>query len=134
MTSIKRLRSVIQSTAHHAVSGLCYVHPHLGEKCKEIGIKSIGINLMQPEFDIELQSITKELKLSTNALREKFNELLIVENINASEIIKANIIFNFMYGRWPSSCFIEAVTVEGAKVEVAVDSEGKTAEVLHASS
>ena len=28
--STKRLRNVIQSTAHHAVSGLCYVHPHVG--------------------------------------------------------------------------------------------------------
>jgi len=134
MTSIKRLRSVIQSTAHHAVSGLCYVHPHLGEKCKETGIKSIGVNLMKPGFDAELPSITKELELSTNALREKFNELLTVENIQASEIKSAYATFDFLRGRWPTSCYIEVVTSEGKKAEVAVDSSGKTAEVLHASS
>ena len=134
MTSIKRLRSVIQSTAHHAVSGLCYVHPHLGEKCKETGIKSIGVNLMKPGFDAELRSITKELQLSTNALRQKFNELLAIERIELSEIKSAYATCAFLRGRWPASCHIEAITIEGTKVEVAVDSSGKTAEILHASS
>ena len=133
MTSIKRLRSVIQSTAHHAVSGLCYVHPHLGEKCKEIGIKSIGVNLVKPGFNAELPSITKELELSTNALREKFKELLAVENIQASDIKGAYATFSFLRGRWPTNCYIEVITTEGKKTEVAVDSSGKTAEVLHAS-
>ncbi len=134
MTSIKRLRSVIQSTAHHAASGLCYVHPHLGEKCKELGIRSIGVNLLKPGFDAELPSITKELELSTNALREKFHELLVVEKIPASEIQSGYATFNFIRGSWPISCHIEVVTIEGKKEEVAVDSSGKTAEVLRASS
>ena len=134
MTSIKRLRSVIQSTAHHAVSGLCYVHPHLGEECKKSGIKKISVNLVTPGFDPELPSITRELELSTNALREKFSELLAVENIPASGIKSAYATFGFLRGRWPTSCYIEAVTIEGKKTEVAVDSTGKTAEVLHASS
>jgi hypothetical protein len=134
MISIKRLRSVIQSTAHHAVSGLCYVHPHLGEECKKSGIKTINVNLMNSSFDPELPSITKELELSTNALREKFNELLSIEKIYASEIKSAYATFAFLRGRWPTSCYIEAVTVEGKKTEVAVDSSGKTAEILHASS
>ena len=134
MTSIKRLMSVIQSTAHHAVSGLCYVHPHLGEKCQEMGLRSIGVDLMKPGFDVKLLSITKESELSTNALREKFNELLAVEHIQAAEIKSAYARFGFVRGRWPSSCFIKVTTTEGKKAEVAVDSTGKTTEVLHASS
>lgn len=134
MTNIKRLRSVIQSTAHHAVSGMCYVHPHLGEKCKAIGIKSIDVNLLNPSFDPELQSITKELEASTNALREKFIELLASEHIKDSEIKSAYATFGFLRNRWPTSCYIEVVSVEGKKTEVAVDSTGKTAEILRASS
>jgi len=134
MTSIKRLRSVIQSTAHHAVSGLCYVHPHLGEECKKAGIKTIDVNLLKPGFDPKLPSITKELELSTNALREKYSELLAVESIHASEIKSAYATFEFLRGRWPTSCYIEVVTVEGKKIEVAVYSSGKTAELLHARS
>ena len=134
MTSIKRLRSVIQSTAHHAVSGLCYVHPHLGEECKKSGIKKISVNLMTQDFDPELPSITKELELSTNALREKFSELLAVENIQSSEIKNAYASFGFLRGRWPTSRYIEVITTEGKKTEIAVDSSGKTAEALHAKS
>lgn len=134
MTSIKRLRSVIQSTAHHAVSGLCYVHPHLGEVCKKSGIKTITVSLMTLGFTPELPSISKELALSTKALREKFNQLLAVENIQSSEINSASATFSFLSGRWPTNCYIEAVTVEGKKSEVAVDSSGRKAEVLHASS
>ena len=95
MTSIKRLRSVIQSTAHHAVSGLCYIHPHLGEECKKEGLKKITLNLLKPEFTPKLTSVTNELELSTNALREKFRELLLVENIQVSDIENAIIVFDF---------------------------------------
>lgn len=134
MTSIKRLRSVIQSTAHHAVSGLCYVHPHLGEACKELGIKDMTLNLLKPEITPRIQNITKEIELSTEALRQKFKELLEVEHISTSDIENAFTIFNFNQGRWPSSCYIEVTTKEAKKVVVAVDSSGKTAEVLHAHS
>ena len=130
MTSIKRLRSVIQSTAHHAVSGLCYIHPHLGEECKKEGLKKITLNLLKPEFTPKLTSVTNELELSTNVLREKFRELLLVENIQVSDIENAIIVFDFRRGKWPTSSYIEAVTVEGKKAEVAVDSSGNTAEVL----
>ena len=134
MTSIKRLRSVIQSTAYHAVSGLCYVHPHLGEECKKTGIKTITVNLVTPGFEPELPSITRDLKLSTSALREKFNELLAVENIQAQELKSAYATFSFLHGRWPTSCYIEVVIFEGKKTGVAVDSSGKTAKAIHASS
>jgi hypothetical protein len=89
---------------------------------------------MKSGFDTELTSITKELELSTSALREKFSELLVVENIQASEIISAYATFGFLRGRLPTSCYIEVITIEGKKAEIAVDSLGRTAEVLHAGS
>lgn len=130
MASTKRLRSVIQSTAHHAVSGLCYVHPHLGEECVKAGIKTISVNLLEPGLEPALSNVTKELQLSTEALRAKFSELLKSENIGRENIQSADAMFSFYQGRWPSSCYIEVVTSENKKLEVAVDSTGRTAEVL----
>lgn len=72
MPSAKRLRSVTHSTAHHSVSGLCYVHPHLGLVCKERGYRGIAVNLLAPGFNPELKDISRELMLSTSALREFF--------------------------------------------------------------
>lgn len=126
MTTIKRLRSVIQSTAHHAVSGLCYVHPHLGEECQKLGIKEISVNLVTPGFNPALLPVTNELELSTNALREKLSELLAAENIPPSGIKSAHATFGFLPDRWPISCYINIVTTEGKKAEVTVDSSGKT--------
>lgn len=128
MTNVKRLRSVIQSTAHHAMSGLCYIHPHLGEMCKKLELESISVNLVNSGFSAKLPAITKELEFSTNALREKFCEILAIENIQSSEVESAIATFDFLRGKWPTSCYIEVVTVEGKKVEVAVDSLGKLAE------
>lgn len=116
------------------MSGLCYVHPHLGEACKESGIKDISLNLLKPEINPKLQHVTKEIELSTDALRQKFKELLELEHISTSEIENAFTTFNFNQGKWPSSCYIEVTTKGGKKVEVAVDSSGKPAEVLHAHS
>lgn len=131
MISIKRLQCVVQSTAHHAVSGLCEVHPHLAEACEDAGLQSIAINFLQPGFEPRLTTISNELKLSTGALREKFAELLDVENIEASGIQDAFAIFRFARGRWPSSCYIAVTINDGKKVDVAVDSIGRTAEILH---
>ncbi|MCW9096628.1 MAG: hypothetical protein OQJ93_04500 [Ignavibacteriaceae bacterium] len=112
------------------MSGLCNVHPHLGKACKNIGIQKISVNLLEPGFEPSLLKITRELQLSTYALREKFSELLKVEKINIENIMKAYALFSFYKDSWPSSCYIEIFTQEGKKLEIAVDSIGNTAEEL----
>jgi hypothetical protein len=128
--STKRLRSVIQSTAHHAVSGLCYIHPHLGALCKEQDIKSIRVSLYEAKFEPALINITKELELSTDALREKFNEILDSEKITLNEIQNAYATFEFLQAKWPVGCCVSVRNLEGKVIEVAVGSDGKSAEVL----
>jgi hypothetical protein len=128
--STKRLRSVIQSTAHHAVSGLCYVHPHLGSQCKDLGIKSVRVGLLEPSFDPSLGDIPKELSLSTNALREKFDEILASEHISRNEIKDAYATFEFLQAKWPVGCCVSAYDLQGKKIEAAVGSDGNSAEVL----
>ncbi len=128
--STKRLRSVIQSTAHHAVSGLCYVHPHLGSLCKEQDIKLIRVSLQEPEFSPALANITRELELSTNALREKFNEILALEEISPKEIQDAYATFEFLQAKWPVGCCVSVRNFEGKVIEVAVGSDGNSAEIL----
>ena len=130
MTSIKRLRSVVHSTGHHGMSGLCYVHPHLGEACKKQKITSVSVNLLKEGFTPQLKSITKEINLSTTALRKTFIEFLDKENISKKEIGTAYILFNFVKGRWPSSCYLEVTTIENKTIEVALDTAGKKAEIL----
>lgn len=130
MASIKRLRSVIHSIAHHSVSGLCYVHPYLGEECQKDGANTISVSLLHAEIKPKLVNARKELELSITALRQKFKELLEYERIKVGEIKNAYIIFNFSKSNWPDSCYVEVVTQEDKRIEVAVDSLGNPAEIL----
>ncbi len=128
--STKRLRSVIQSTAHHAMSGLCYVHPHLGAVCKGLGIKSVQVGLLEASFGPALGEIPKELSLSTNALREKFLEILASEHITPNEVHEAYATFEFLQDRWPVGCCVSVRDSKGKLIEAAVGSDGNSAEVL----
>ena len=128
--STKRLRSVVQSTAHHAMSGLCCVHPHLGSACEEQGIKSVQVGLLDAGFDPVLGCIPKELSLSTNALREKFVEILASENISLNEVQEASATFQFLQSKWPLGCCVSVRNSKGEIIEAAVGSDGNSAEVL----
>lgn len=128
--STKRLRSVTQSTAHHAVSGLCYVHPYLGTACKGLGIKSIQVGLLEANFVPALGEIPKELSLSTNALREKFLEILASEHITPNEIQEAYATFEFLQAKWPVGCCVSVRDSNGKLIEAAVGADGNSAEVL----
>ena len=134
MTSTKKLKNVVNSTVQHSVSGLCFVHPHLGVACKQANINSINVNLLKPDFKPNLIKITTELELSTNALRNKFIELLENEAISTSEIKSANIEFHFSSNEYPISAYIEVITKDSKKIEHAVDSIGVTAEILNENS
>lgn len=129
--SSKRLRSVTQSTAHHAVSGLCNVHPHLGAVCKGLGIKSVQVGLLEAIFVPALGEIPKELSHSTNALREKFLQILASEHISPDVVQEAYATFNFMKGKWPVGCCVSVRDSKGKLIEAAVGLDGNSAEVLH---
>ena len=77
MESSKRLRSVVQSIAHHAASGLCYLHPHLGKFCKNISLNKISVNLISESLEPPFQETSREIEISVSSLREKFEEILI---------------------------------------------------------
>jgi len=128
------LRSVIQVIAQHAVSGLSFMHPHLGEECKKAGISLITVNLLGPGFEPRLSEMTAELELSIDALRNKYKELLAVESISVSTIRSTNATFTFLDGQWPSGCYIEIVSTNGKKIEIAVDESGKATTTLNTKS
>lgn len=134
MLSTKRLRSVTHSIAHHSVSGLCYVHPHLGSICKKHGYREVSVNLLTQEFKPELKNISRELELSTKALREFFRGVLESEKMSIVELNSAKAIFYFYKSHWPSASVVSVMTNENKKIECCVDSSGRQGKILQASS
>jgi len=133
MISCKKLRNAVYSTVQHSVSGLCFIHPHIGDACIEMGTREITLWLTDLEFFPELRNITRELRLSSNALKSTFIELLEKQCINISDIEKAYIKFFFYNDHGPSGAYIRVIA-KNCDVEHAVDSLGVTAEVIHENS
>lgn len=134
MASTKRLRSVTHSIAHHAISGLCYVHPHLGEHCKAAGLDQIGVDLLVDRFDPPVSKPTPEIVGSVAALRQRFVELLDAEGLERADLARAVIVFIFSRSdRWPAGCHIEVEKQAGVVVQDMLDFAGRRAEVLSTS-
>lgn len=131
--SVKRLRSVIQSVGHHGVSGLCYVHPHLGELCKAANLTDAEIDLLSGKVLLEGIEIPRPLDLGAAALAAKFTEILGSESIDREALRVARIQFQFQGQRWPASCYIKVETSDGRTLEDAVSQSGRRAEIVRGS-
>jgi hypothetical protein len=131
MRSTKRLRSVVHSIAHHAMSGLCYVHPHLGQARKLLGVERISVDLLHSTVESLPKPLPRAIELSTDALSEKFFDLLASESLSRSDVVSA--IATFFYKgdcTWPEACLVRIQTTSGAESEDAVGHDGRRAEIL----
>jgi hypothetical protein len=90
---IKRLRSVCHSIAHHAVSGLSYVHPHLLATIRSSGLDHLTIDLLDSEPCPEPFRSLEPLLLSLRGLKNKFETILASEGMAPSELSVASLTF-----------------------------------------
>ncbi|MDV3352094.1 GNAT family N-acetyltransferase [Leptothoe sp. LEGE 181152] len=113
-----------QSTAHHGVSGLCYLHPHLGEDCKRQGVQVAKIDLISHPEQQNSQAMDP-ITLASDALRQKFGKILSSEGGNVDELEVAIALFTFELDPWPTACMVSLKTIDGKKVDSAVCINGK---------
>ena len=129
MPSGKRLNSVCHSIAHHAVSSLSYVHPHLRQACKAIGVPCALINLKAKEPCPKVFGHIELLRLSLAALREKFESILAAEGFTLADIESVDLTFYFT-AEFPddycSICDAEIISAAGKKYRYVVDYMGNT--------
>jgi hypothetical protein len=95
MASSKRLSSVSHSIAHHAVSGLSYVHPHLRQAAKARAEETVFINLLADEPCPQRFSQIMPLKTALNSLKLRFLEILKSEGFSSMELNAAVLMFEF---------------------------------------
>lgn len=74
--------------------------------------------------------ITKELKLSTSSLVEKFLELLHIESVETKDISIAFAEFKCRKDSWPEHCVVSVQNTEGITLETAVSAMGEVGEIL----
>ena len=130
--SIKRLRSAVHSTAHHAESALSYVHPHLGELCASMGQNEIVLNLLNGTLHPMPSAIPQTVTLSTQALCQRFKEILRSEHLDSTWLSEAEADFLFRGTTWPPGCIVKVKTVDGREIETAVR-HGQKGQIVRAS-
>jgi hypothetical protein len=123
----KRLRSVCHSTAHHAVSGVSFVHPHVLQACGEAGVRSMEIDLLQSE-PCPAQYLPNELlRLSLRSLKERFESILSSEGFRSEDLSAASLTFSRAAGhldQYCTVCRIVLTPMDGEPVECTVNHFG----------
>ncbi len=129
MASRKRLNSVSHSIAHHAVSSLSYVHPHLRQAAKACARENIFINLLAAEPYPKGLSEILPLKNALISLKLRFMEILESENFSKSELKAALLMFEFpvQYADdYCSNCYSLLVSTAGKEYMAGVNYFGKS--------
>ncbi|OHU85381.1 MULTISPECIES: hypothetical protein [Pseudoalteromonas] len=99
-------KSVAQSLAHHAVSALSFVHPHLGQACEEAGLDSIEIYLSDAEPCPKRFLNIEPLRLALNTLKETLYGLVTAEGFEPKDIESAKMVFEFKHGQLGHYCSV----------------------------
>jgi hypothetical protein len=95
MASIKVLQSVAHDIAHHAQSGLSWVHPHMGQACRAAGRVAIEVQLTSDDPYPRLLAPVEPLKLAVTSLCQKFWDILAGHSLERSLVVSASLIFFF---------------------------------------
>jgi hypothetical protein len=132
MLSQKRISSIAQSIAHHAVSGVCSVNPHLRKACTDLRRHTCEIDLLAevpcpPEY-----SDVDPIRFSISALKEKFIAIASSEGFSIKDFREVLLIYEFpeFLDDYSSNCRVRIVSNSNYVVDRAVDQLGNKAETL----
>jgi hypothetical protein len=94
MPSSKLLNGVAHDIAHHALSGLSYLHPHLTQVCKRAGRASVTLDLLR-ESPLPADFPDYEpLKLASQALHRTFVGILESVGFTVTDVTAALLTLN----------------------------------------
>jgi hypothetical protein len=124
MASEKRLSSVCHGIAHHAVSGLSYIHPHLRQACRAVGESSVVIDLCNTNPCPEPLFTNQRLQNALLSVQTRFLQILQSEGFSASDIQEASLFFEFtpeFPDDYCSNCHASLVSATGKQFAHAVN-------------
>ena len=131
MASEKRISSVAHSTAHHAVSGLCCVIPHLGRACAAANKSYCNIDLLATDPCPGAFRAIEPLKLALASLKQRFLEILATEGFQVDNLQRAVLRYEFYPcgDDYTANCAVTISTTSGKRFKRAVDYLGRSAKV-----
>jgi hypothetical protein len=117
MPSSKLLNGVAHDIAHHAMSGLSSLHPHLSQTCRKKGITDLTLDLVSDSpLPVNVHDY-EPLRLASRALHQTFVGILESIGFTLADISIARLTFHITpnapddYSYF--SCTSELITVKG---------------------
>ena len=116
MASKKHLNAVSHDIAHHAVSALSWLHPHLGEACRRAKKDEVVLDASLPQPLPSDLPATEPLKLASQALHRTFASILEKKGFAATDVKSAELRFVFSPTRtddYSCICFSRLIATNG---------------------
>jgi hypothetical protein len=99
MASLKLLNGLSHDVAQHVQSSLSYVHPHLAEECRRVGLRRATVDLLAEQpYPSELAP-SVPLSSALFALKNWFDGLLQRKWLHATDVHVVRVICEFRHGR-----------------------------------
>lgn len=116
MASRKHLNAVAHDIAHHAVSGLSFLHPHLGQACRRAKTLEVTLELTRGEPLPSDFPTSEPLLNAARSLYKTFCEILAKKGFGLKDVRSAELRFQFGPQReddYSCSCRSRLVTSDG---------------------
>ena len=114
MGSLKNLQAVAHDIAHHAQSGVSWLHPDLGQACREAAVLEATINLLAPHPYPAGLAFHEPLVSALGGLRQRFLDILSKYHLNVADLASAELHFAFKSDpRDDYACAVRAVLKSG---------------------
>jgi hypothetical protein len=106
MPRIRDLKGVAHDLVDHAMSGLSFLHPHVGNYAREVGIDVFTIDLLDGAT-FPSSKVPQPLQLALESLRSWFQPLLASYGFRLEDLASAKLAFG-AFGSTPYVCAARA--------------------------
>ena len=96
MASRRLFKGVAHDLAHHAQSGLSYMHPHVVRNCKAYSLGEVTAELLSGSPWPAAFRPSKPLRLATSALQETLNGFIRRQGLDPDDLTSANVTFQLV--------------------------------------
>ncbi len=111
MVSNRIFSSVAHDVAHHAQSALSWLHPHLGDACKNAGMFEVSLDLLSGKPYPNWLVVSEPLRSATEALQHKFKVMVAGRGLNLDSLNSAVLKFLFLPSTDSYSCVVKSELV-----------------------
>lgn len=106
MASLKQLQGIAHDIAHHAQSGVSFLHPHLAQMCRQADVVTAAVELMAERPYPEGLGEWRPLEAALGVLRERLIAVLEAHGLSAVDIRSAHLVFLFRRGGTDYDCSV----------------------------